>query len=164
MSTTSTSTTTTSTSTSTSTTEDPRLLGDVEIRVGVEAIPVKIETNNLWVGWDQAGMKSWKVYYAEKPYTNYILGADCLINPELFTISKTVRILTNTDIESEVRTLIQNVPAGKQYRVKVIAYKTNSQNTVDKYGTSREVYTPTFNAPSVIGSDINFLEFKVKVQ
>ena len=113
------------------------------MQVGVEAIPVRPEKANLWVGWRKDfGSKSWKVFYAEKPYTNYVLGMDYQANPEAFTIEDVRRILTQETFTTEVRTLIQNVSAGKQYKVKVYAYDTRTQNKVINNGTSREVYAP----------------------
>lgn len=117
---------------------------------------------NLWVGWEPGfGMKSWKVFYAEKPYTNYILGADFQVNPETFTFdSENIRILEQPpEVETEARTLIQNVIAGRQYKARVYAYKTRTQNIIDKYGISREIYAPIdINSEELTDIDTNYLQ------
>ena len=84
-------------------------------------------------------MKSWKVLYAEKPYSNYTVGADFRTDPSTFAILKPA-ILTNSIIE--YRTLIKDVPAGKLYKAQVYAYNTSTQNKINKFIISREVYAP----------------------
>lgn len=94
----------------------------VDLKVEVQVILTHTNECNLWVGFEADNeTRSWKVFYAEKPYSNYILVADYEDNPMLFSLYKDALIMENVDIENRV--MIQGLTSGKLYKVKVLGYK-----------------------------------------
>jgi len=148
-STTLTSTSITSTSTSITTTTitlDPSTKD--RIKVNTKAIAIRPEKGNIAVSFDtDVDSKSWKVFYADKDYTDFVLALNYATDPGAFIF----------DVD-ESRVLIQNVTAGRKYKIRVYSYNHPDQLNGANYGYSKEVYVP-FEGDSS-GKTIEYLILK----